>query len=127
MDDLGSKIAQILSDEKALEQIQELSSMFSLPDTPKSTVHKNEDKDEKNNDMSLMGSLASPQALSIISKISPLLSDISKEDDTTRLLKSLRPFLSENRKQKLDEASKLLKMMKLFSQIKDMNLLDSFF
>ena len=127
MDDLGSKIAQILSDEKALEQIQELSSMFSLPDTPKSTVHKNEDKEEKNNDMSLMGSLASPQALSIISKISPLLSDISKEDDTTRLLKSLRPFLSENRKQKLDEASKLLKMMKLFSQIKDMNLLDSFF
>lgn len=127
MDDLGSKIAQILSDEKALEQIQELSSMFSLPDTPKSTVHKNEDKDEKNNDMSLMGSLASPQALSIISKISPLLSDVSKEDDTTRLLKSLRPFLSENRKQKLDEASKLLKMMKLFSQIKDMNLLDSFF
>ena len=74
-----------------------------------------------------MGTLSSPQTLSLISKISPLLADVGQEDDTTRLLKSLRPFLSDNRKQKLDEASKLLKMMRLFSQIKDMNLLDSIF
>ena len=127
MDDLGSKIAQILSDEKALEQIQELSKMFSLPDSPQNPIHKNEEKGESNSDMSLMGTLSSPQTLSLISKISPLLADVGQEDDTTRLLKSLRPFLSDNRKQKLDEASKLLKMMRLFSQIKDMNLLDSFF
>ncbi len=127
MDDLGSKIAQILSDEKALEQIQELSSMFSLPDSPETQVHKKEDTSETNNDMSLMGAFSSPQTLSLISKISPLLADVGKEDDTTRLLKSLRPFLSDKRKQKLDEASKILKMMKLFSLIKDINLLDSFF
>lgn len=127
MDDLGSKIAQILSDEKALEQIQELSKMFSLPDSPQNPIHKNEEKGESNSDMSLMGTLSSPQTLSLISKISPLLADVGQEDDTTRLLKSLRPFLSDNRKQKLDEASKLLKMMRLFSQIKDMNLLDSIF
>ncbi len=127
MDDLGSKIAQILSDEKALEQIQELSKMFSLPDSPQNPIHKNEEKSESNSDMSLMGTLSSPQTLSLISKISPLLADVGREDDTTRLLKSLRPFLSENRKQKLDEASKLLKMMRLFSQIKDMNLFDSIF
>ena len=127
MDDLGSKIAQILSDEKALEQIQELSKMFSLPDSPQNPIHKNEEKGESNSDMSLMGTLSSPQTLSLISKISPLLADVGQEDDTTRLLKSLRPFLSDNRKQKLDEASKLLKMMRLFSQITDMNLLDSIF
>ena len=127
MDDLGSKINEILSDPKALEQIQELSKMFSLPDSPQNPIHKNEEKGESNSDMSLMGTLSSPQTLSLISKISPLLADVGQEDDTTRLLKSLRPFLSDNRKQKLDEASKLLKMMRLFSQIKDMNLLDSIF
>ena len=90
MDDLGSKINEILSDPKALEQIQELSSMLMSPDTSGTPIHKEESV--KNNDMSFLGALSSPQAMSLITKVAPLLSDIGKEDDTSRLLSSLRPF-----------------------------------
>ena len=124
MDDLGSKINEILSDPKALEQIQELSSMLMSPDTSGTPIHKEESL--KNNDMSFLGALSSPQAMSLITKVAPLLSDIGKEDDTSRLLSSLRPFLSDQRKEKLDEASKLIKVMKMLSMLKDTNLLDSF-
>ncbi len=95
-------------------------------DTSGNPVHKSEEN-VKNNDMSLLSSLSSPKAMSLITKVAPLLSDIGKEDDTSRLLSSLRPFLSDQRKEKLDEASKLIKIMKMLSMLKDTNLLDSFF
>lgn len=127
MDDITSKISQVLSDPKALEQIQELSTMLGLSDTSQSQSSNKENVDEKNSELSVFDSFSSPQLLSLIPKIAPLLSDIGKEDDTTRFLHSLRPFLSDKRKEKLDEASKLIRMMRLFSLIKDTNLLDSFF
>lgn len=126
MDDLGSKINEILSDPKALEQIQELSTMLMGSDTSSTPIHKKEDN-ANTNDMSFLGALSSPQTMSLITKVAPLLSDIGKEDDTSRLLSSLRPFLSDQRKEKLDEASKLIKIMKMLSMLKDTNLLDSFF
>ena len=126
MDDLGSKINEILSDPKALEQIQELSTMLTGQNTSDNPIQKVEEN-VKINDMSFLSSLSSPQAMSLITKVAPLLSDIGKEDDTSRLLSSLRPFLSDQRKEKLDEASKLLKIMKMLSLLKDTNLLESFF
>lgn len=95
-------------------------------DTSSTPIHKKEDKHDLN-DMSFLGALSSPQTMSLITKVAPLLSDIGKEDDTSRLLSSLRPFLSDQRKEKLDEASKLIKIMKMLSMLKDTNLLDSFF
>lgn len=126
MDDLGAKINEILSDPKALEQIQELSSMLLTPESNEKPIHNIKNENQTNNDMSFLGSLMSKENMSLITKIAPLLSDIGKEDDTARLLSSLRPFLSDKRKEKLDEAAKLLKMMKILSKLKDTNLLDSF-
>ncbi len=95
-------------------------------DASLSPVHKSQES-VKNNDMSFLSSFSSDQAMSLITKVAPLLSDIGKEDDTSRLLTSLRPFLSDQRKEKLDEASKFIKIMKMLSKLKDTNLLDSFF
>lgn len=100
--------------------------MLISPDTSQKPIEK-EEKSTNNFDMPFLGALSSPQAMSLITKVAPLLSDIGKEDDTSRLLSSLRPFLSDQRKEKLDEASKLIKIMKMLSMLKDTNLLDSFF
>ena len=51
-------------------------------------------------------------------KILPMLSDMKKEDDTTRLLQALRPFLSEERRKKLDEATKIIQFMKFLPLIR---------
>lgn len=101
--------------------------MLGISDTSEKKSDNTENVDEKKGELSVFDSFSSPQMLSLIPKIAPLLSDIGKEDDTTRLLYALRPFLSDKRKEKLDEASKLIRMMRLFSHIKDTNLLDSFF
>lgn len=66
-----------------------------------------------------------PEALQTISRIAPLLSQVNREDDSTRLLHALRPLLSPPRQKKLDEAVKILQMMRLLPLLKDSGLLSS--
>ncbi|MBQ7133333.1 MAG: hypothetical protein IJO20_02455 [Ruminococcus sp.] len=126
MDDLSSKISSILSDPQALEQIKGLGEMLGINNTSSTVIHK-EESSKSDSVLSSLSSGFSPQMLSMMTKLAPLLSDMNKEDDTTRLLFSLRPFLSDERKKKLDEASKILKIMKLLPLIKDVGILDSLF
>lgn len=57
-----------------------------------------------------------------IMRILPMLSEVNKEDDTTRLLNALRPFLGPDRRKKLDESAKMLHMMKLLPLLKGLQL-----
>ena len=57
-------------------------------------------------------------------KLMPMLGSLKQEDDTTRLLDAMRPFLSEERRQKLDRAKRLIKVMKLMPLLKDLPLFD---
>ncbi len=122
MDDISAKIGEILSDPEALKQIEELSSMLGKNDLP--SIHK-EPPPPKNNDFSFL--FQNNDTMKMLSKIVPIMQSIKEEDDTTRLLFAIRPFLSEKRQKKLDEATKMLKMMKLLPLLKDFNLLDKLF
>lgn len=63
-----------------------------------------------------------PEMLQAVGKIAPLLSSVNREDDSTRLLHALRPLLSHSRQKKLDEAVKILQMMRLLPLLKDSGL-----
>ena len=63
-----------------------------------------------------------PELLQTVSRLAPLLSQINREDDSTRLLQALRPLLSDKRQKKLDEAVKILQMMRLMPLLKDSGL-----
>lgn len=52
----------------------------------------------------------------------PLLSGIKNEDENTRLLNSLRPFLSGDREKRLDEAIRMLRMLKVMPLLRDQHL-----
>ena len=123
MDDLQSKISQILSDPQALSELKGLGEQLGLSNTSFSSQ---QEKQGSNNNSLFSSSGFSPDMLSMFSKIAPLMSDVSKEDDTQRLLNALRPFLSDERKKKLDEANKLLKIMKLLPMVKELGVLDSY-
>ncbi len=122
MDDLSAKISQILSDPQALQQIKGLGEQLGISNTPNSS---NSEISKNKNPLSAISGF-SPDMMSMFTKIAPLVSDASKEDDTTKLLKALRPFLSEERRKKLDEASKLIKVMRLLPLLKEFNVFDSF-
>lgn len=128
MDDLSSKISGILSDPQAMEQIKGLGEMLGLSNNDAQLpLHKEEKKDKDENVIQGIFGDSSPDMLNAFSKLVPMMSSLKKEDDTTRLLSALRPFLSETRRKKLDEASKLIRIMKLLPMIKDVGILDSLF
>ena len=112
MDDLSAKLSSILSDPQAMQEISALASQLGV-DAP--GVHKEPEPPSKPADdtaAQLMG-------------LMPLLSSFKQEDDdTVRLLEAMRPFLSEERRQKLDRAKRLIKIMKLMPLIKDLPLFD---
>lgn len=125
MEDLQNKITEILGDPQALQQLQSLGNMLGLSQTPQNDISikcnepKSNSKESSGFDLS---SAFSDETLGIITKIMPLLSKVKQDDEVTHLLEALRPFLGAERQKKLDEAKKMLSMMKLLPLVKDIGL-----
>ena len=104
-----------MSDPEAISQVQSLGKMLGLgsgsnsePPTPPV---------ENNNNIP-------NEMMSKLTQIMPLFSRLRQEDDTTRLLSALRPFLSEEKRIKLDSAKRILQFMKLIPLLKESGLVD---
>ncbi len=65
----------------------------------------------------------SPEMLGALMKIAPLLGTVNQEDDNTRLLHALRPLLKSERQKKLDEAIKIMRMLKFLPLLKEQGIL----
>ena len=55
-------------------------------------------------------------------KLGSLLSDFTQEDERTKLLYDLKPFLSDTRRDKIDSAVKILRLLKIAEKAKNENL-----
>lgn len=119
MDDITGKISQLLNDPQAMEQIMSLKNLL-LPDDNSEAPSPSESQKPSPPAKSMLPSF-SDDTMKTIMKIMPLLSDIKKDDDTTRLLQALRPFLGAERQKKLDEAAKILQLIKILPVIKQLN------
>lgn len=145
MEDLNQQISQILSDPQSMQQLQSMASALGLalpqaePKTAEAPARANEQQQQAGglNPSALAGLLgslgggspapaapapapaASPELLQAVTKLAPLLGQVSREDDSTRLLRALRPLLGEARQKKLDEAIKILHMMRLLPLLKE--------
>ena len=134
MDDLSAKLSGILSDPQAMKEIAALASQLGVDTSgangaaqPASSQPLNAEpsfKPQPTLDASLLNGLADPSALSMMSGLMPLLGSLKADDDTTRLLDAIRPFLSEERRTKLDRAKKLIRIMRLLPMLKGLNILD---
>ena len=125
MDDLQSKISQILADPQALQQIQSLGGKLGLNtdnNSPAQQAPPPNPLPEKEKPNFNLPKLMNDETLGTITKVLPLLSKIKQDDDVSRLLDALRPFLSSQRRHKLDEAKKMIQMMKLLPLIKDIGI-----
>ncbi len=107
MDNIQDKIAEIMADPEALKEVQNLGKMLGIGGDNNSAPSVPD-----------ISPAVSDEALSSIAKIAPLLSQVNREDDTTRLLSALRPFLSEEKCRKLDSAKKMLGLMRLLPVLK---------
>lgn len=110
MSDLQEQLNKILSNPEALRQVQSLGEQLGLSknEPPPKLQPQQNVYPQINNDM-----------LKTISRLAPVMQSVKGEDDTTRLLNALRPFLSEEKCVKLDKAEKMIKMLKLIPLLKN--------
>lgn len=110
MDDLNAKLNAILGDPAAMKEIAALASSLGA-DAP--GVHKNPAPPPPSDGM----------GLGTVGALMPLLGSLKAEDETTRLLDAIRPFLSAERQQKLDKAKKLIRIMRLLPMLRELDIL----
>jgi hypothetical protein len=108
MSEIQDKINQILSNPEALRQVQSLGEQLGLskPEPPKPVM---KPKSESMSD----------DMMKAITRFAPLMKSMGQEDETTRLLNALRPFLSAEKCQKLDQAEKMMKFIRVIPMLKE--------
>jgi len=60
--------------------------------------------------------------LGTMMKLGSMLSDFNQEDERMKLLYDLKPFLSDTRRDKIDDAVKILRLLKIAQKAKNENL-----
>lgn len=117
MNGIEDKLKGILSDPEAVSKLKSLGQALGL-DT--SAGFAPEPKPQQNLNLPFMGSnTANDETLSAFMRLAPLLNDMGKDDETACLLNALRPFLSEPRRKRLEQAGKMLKVMRLLPILRE--------
>ena len=117
MDDFSEKIGSILSDPSMMEQIKSLGSMLGVSEPPQ---QKSPEPSPPPQSGGLLGASSfSPEMIGMFMKFAPLISSMNEENDSTRLLYALRPFLSEKRQSRIDGSVHLLNLMRVLPMLKE--------
>lgn len=113
MDDLSEKLAGLLNDPETMERVKKMAENIlgeeKKADEPQSPIG------------DIAGMLGADELMSIMSIINKLKS--SGNDPRTQLLTALKPHLSEPRREKVDTAIKILKVLDILPLMKDSGLL----
>lgn len=116
MDDLNEKLNRLLSSPEGMAKIQ--SAMAALSGgqesptpAPAQPVQSAPPRDSGLPDMAAL------------TRLLPLLSGMGQDNEDTRLLQALRPYLHGPREQRLDEAVRLLRLVKLLPLLQEQGIL----
>lgn len=131
MDNLAAQLSELLESPDGMDKIREMASMLMTPETEKAPPPASGDLPpdidmDKLRDIasSLLGqqgaanntpqnsSMPSPGDMKVMMKIMQALRSDAK-DERSRLLMSLRPYLSEKRQARVDNAVKILRLVQL--------------
>lgn len=119
---LEDKLSGILSDPEAMSKLKALGQSLGLDTGGMQTKPQPQSPQSFNLPFANQSS-GNDETVSSLMRLAPLLSDMGRDDEVSCLLNSLRPFLSEPRRQRLDQAGKMLKVMRLLPLIKGSGLM----
>ena len=119
MEDLSAKLTQLLNDPEGMKQLQSMAQgLMGEGGFDLSSLMPQEQPKPSIPDISgLMGGV-SPDQINMMMKLMSAFNS-TKEDDRTRLLMALRPHLTDKRKQRVDQAVKLLKLASVLPLINE--------
>ena len=116
MEDLAAAVQSILNDPQSMAQLQGVMNSLGMnpPQAPAPATPPVQQKPAAAAPLNLLNTLNNSDPMTaMLLRAAPLLASANREDDSTRLLAALRPLLGEARQKKLDEASKILKLLHL--------------
>lgn len=116
---LSDKLKSILSDPDSLNSILSMASALGLG----ASANKNEDYDEKKTDDTTPEDAVASNAIKPTAALSLPVPKIQNTDDRVNLLLSIKPFLSERKRKKVDSIVKALGAAKIISAYKDIDIL----
>lgn len=114
MDDLSEKLAGLLNDPDTMDRVRKMAENI-LGGEPESPAPQS---NALENIGSMLGANEMQTIISIISRLNN-----RGEDNRTQLLTALKPHLSEPRREKVDTAIKILKLIELLPLLKDSGIL----
>lgn len=109
MSELQDTIQQIMNNPEAMRQVQSLGEQLGLNQAPSAPASA-PPKETPGSEM-----------LSAFSKLAPLMR-APQNDETAALLNALRPFLSEEKRERLNHAQRLIGLMRVIPLLKDSGL-----
>ncbi len=123
MDDLNEKITRLLGDPSSMAKIQSMMAALGGGDTPTPTETPppppSAPPQAPPSDPAPSLAIDGLPDLGMLAKLAPLMGAFSKEDDDTRLLQALRPYLHGEREQRLDDTMKMLRLTKLLPLLQE--------
>ncbi|MBQ1437784.1 MAG: hypothetical protein II685_08300 [Clostridia bacterium] len=133
MNDLTSQINQILGNPEMMEQIKNLSGLFGQS---ADTKENGNDASNYNNTSPNQSAIANnsqnafdllgAEGLQTAMKFIPLINELKQDDDTIKLLRAIKPFLSPRRQEKLEEAVKILRIIRVIPYLKNQGIMNFF-
>ncbi len=110
MDDLTKRLSEILNDPQSMNRVKEMA---------QSILNNEPEPEPEANDLS--GLLDSGELLKVMGLVSKLQSQ--SDDPKSSLLLALKPHLSEAKREKVDTAIKILRLLDLLPLIKESGIL----
>lgn len=114
MDELNRKLEDILNDPESMEKVRILAESLLGDDTANA-----KSEDTANNSTPSLSGEDVGKIMNILGRLNG-----ASDDSRTKLLLALKPHLTEKRRQKVDSAIKLLKLIELLPLIKESGMLD---
>lgn len=118
MEDLSRKISELLGDPQTMEQIRGLAGMLGQSAPSSEAAPPPAEKSTAVSDTPPVSGIPDANMLGMVMKLAPLFQSFRDEDESTRLLRALKPFMHEERAKRIDGAIRLLHIMKILPLLK---------
>lgn len=142
MDDMSSRLNEILNDPASMEKIRNLAAMFGNSNQqggqapaqqqqpqqqqPQQQQHQRQQNTQNQQSTQSGAPGIDPEMMRSVMKLAPVFSHMRQDDSSTQLLRALRPFLGDTRRGKLDEALRILQLIRMLPYLRNSGIFQSF-
>lgn len=113
MDNMSELIGSVLNDPAAVEKLRGMAAQLGLGGQT------SDQADDRADEKSAPDGTAASGTPELFGRIAPLLGKLGGDDDMSRLIRALKPYLTGSRLRRAEEAEKIVVIMRLIPLLKE--------